>query len=108
MELLSPNFLAHVDISKEDIQKNAPLLRNWSTISLNYTKVSEDELEKIILLEINYKCRKSILDRLVTRLLKVKKSNYISQIADEFNGNPPSKTRKPKHTPIYKMIDGSA
>lgn len=103
MLLNSPDFLCHVDVSKEDLQRIAPKLKNWKSISSCYASVTEKELEKFIIIELNYKCRKSILKRLITRYSQFKKRKYEESLIDFLGGSWPEETVKVQR--FYDLVD---
>lgn len=67
MKLKVPELLSHVVLSKEDLNEILPNLRNWTTLMSSYSDLSEHELEKYIVVELNHKSRESYIKRLMTR-----------------------------------------
>jgi len=80
MELLIPDFLKHVKLTKTDLQEAAPHMSNWLRILDAYKTFDKTAIEKYLIIEINYKQRKSVLDRLMGRYAKLLKAEQIEQI----------------------------
>ena len=95
MELYTPKFLNHVRISRADLKRIAPKLKNWETVIKSYTRVSLDELEKYILIELNFKCRQSYLERMLARYNKLKEMRVDRDLS--FNDN--------SQKPFYKIVE---
>lgn len=94
MELITPEFLNHVEISKVDLQRIAPNLKNWGTVSRSYSKISLEELEKYILVELNFKCRPSYIERMMMRYNKLQQKKI-----DTFTANDNSEKQ------FYKIVE---
>ena len=88
MKLLVPDFLRHVKITKADILEAAPKIKNWLRMFDSYKELDIPQLEKYMLIELNYKQRKSVLDRLLgryTKLVKARMEDALKeQIGSEF------------------------
>lgn len=85
MRINSPEMLNHVVLTKEDVLKLKPMLSGWPILSKYYSKMTKEEVEKCIILELNMACRKSILERLLSkygRLYKNKLEEEIAVLAD--------------------------
>lgn len=88
MKLIIPDDLAHVNITLADIRRIAPHLKSWDYTSKIYRDIDADELAKYIVVELNYKKRVSVLDRLVGRYAKYRRkilSNQIASSTDKFH-----------------------
>lgn len=58
-----------VTVTNKDSARLSPHLANWRVLNeLLLLKVPTDDLKKLIILELNDKCRVQILDRLTARL----------------------------------------
>lgn len=105
MDLLIPPFLKHVKITKSDVWSVSPFIKNWLRLLDNYKELDIEGLEKCIVIELNYKQRKAVLDRLLGRYAKLKKQTYVREL--ELEIGEPFKTghTRPVNAEINKMIE---
>jgi len=83
MRFYVPPFLKHVTISKAQVKRVAPFIRNWLRMFDAYKDLDKSEIELYLIIELNYKQRKSVLDRLMGRYMKLLKEELIAQIVSE-------------------------
>jgi len=101
MDLIIPEFLSHVKITKADIQQAAPKIKNWLRMFDIYKELDKQEIEKYMLIEVNYKQRKSVLDRLLGRYAKLVKA----EMAEELTTVMGTEFRTGYITPVNEEID---
>lgn len=69
-----PQFLKGIKVTKKDENRLWPLMSNWVVLAQNITLIDDEEdLKKMILIEINRKYRLDIIQRLKSRLNTVRK-----------------------------------
>lgn len=86
MKMIYPDMFSHVVLKKSDLTRIMPKLKNWTTLTSYYTKIDEKELEKLILIEINHKCRWSFLEKMMSRysrLIRGKLEYQLKEIIPE-------------------------
>jgi len=77
MKTVKPDFLRHVNIKKTDVTRLTSVMSSWAVLAHNIREIEEDDLEKMIIIELNDKCRMQIIHRLKSRLntLRSKREN---------------------------------
>lgn len=69
-----PEFLKGIKLSKQDEERLWPLMTNWVVLAQNITLIEDEEdIKKMIFIEINGKYRLNIVHRLKSRLNTLRK-----------------------------------
>ena len=79
----TPDFLKGIKISKKDEERLWPLMTNWVVLAENITSVKDEEdVKKMILIEINGKYRLNIVHRLKSRLNTLRKERENRELTE--------------------------
>ena len=102
MKTIIPRPPLNEELTQKDIEKLAPILKSWTFKQKGLYNLSDQEITKLLVLEINYKGRISIIDRLIGQLTRRHKK-LVYDAAHE------ALTRRPfsLNTPIAKIIDAT-
>lgn len=82
MDLVSPKMFEDVKLTKKDFIDLAPKLKSWVVLSRCYSDMTEEELVKSIIFELNYKRRITLVDRLVSRWVTMQRTKLILEIQE--------------------------
>jgi|GEM_PF-6666580 len=82
MELIKPKFLKNTNVSEDEIKKEAVHLQNWVVLSKSIKDLTQYQLELLIIIEINYKRRAKILERLLGRYTRFIKMDLYEETAE--------------------------
>lgn len=85
MELVKPKFLSNIKVTEKEIKKEAPHLQNWLTLSEVFTDLTLYQIELMIIIEINYRQRSQILQRLIGRYVRFVKGDLYDDVRTALN-----------------------
>ena len=105
MQLLIPSFLKDVKLTKEDVQNTSGFIKNWLRLLDTYKELDHIGIAKCIIVEMNYKQRKAVLDRLMGRYTKLMKQKHIEELEDLIGGPFRTGNTSPVNAYINQIIE---
>ena len=79
-EIRKPEFLSYVKVTREDLKELPSLMSNWVKLTEHIKDLNEDQLAKMIILELNDKCRLQIIQKLKAKFSTLRASRETKEL----------------------------
>ena len=79
-EMRKPEFLSYVKVTREDLNDLSSRMSNWVKLTENIKGLNEEQLAKMIIIELNDKCRLQIIQKLKAKFSTLRASRETKEL----------------------------